>query len=411
MALWWREPSLGSTLVDLAPLGALWVVARLVPTNLLVDISAVFVALVSATVPAAVLVEANASGGHLDRWEQRAQAPPQPGTDSINVYHLVFDGFEGALFRRIIGGFDLESRLGGFVFYENTYSNYTATSRSFPSFMTGRLFDAQTAEERVGEIGRSEGLVKTLAEHGYTVSQYNAYFINHHQRAHRRRSVTEIERRLYGDLRHLGELLDLSVLVSTPVAIKPLVIRDGTGPAGRWLRLTGQGIADWSRNPPLLSHMLAEQMLAEEADRPARGQYVLAHLLLPHAPFSLATDCEYQSRRRSTYVNLIEQTTCAVRIVVDLVEVLREHDRFRDALIVVHSDHGNLQKDRPLLLVKYPGRAGQPLETARHVVQLIDVAPTILEVLDLADPELPGVVLWNDTPHVRQEIQVWVSQP
>ena len=100
-------------------------------------------------------------------------------------------------------------------------------------------------------------------------------------------------------------------------------------------------------------------------------------------------------------VNLAEQTICTVVKIREIADTLRALDRFRDAMIVIHSDHGTLRHDRPLVLVKYPGAQTEPFRIARHEVQLIDIAPTILDALGLDHADLDGVNLQNDEARAR----------
>ena len=383
-------------LFEVGVLLALWALVRLCSASRLVRIASLFCALLSVAVPGVVAIEAVRADESVAGWTKAASVSPVAVNDSPNLYHLVFDGFDGTLFERIVSELDLESSFAGFVWYSNAVSNYTSTSRSFPSFMTGRLYDKTTLDKAGDRLTRTEGLVKTLASKRYKVTQYNAYYINNHSLAHERHSTASIEANVYGHRRRLVQLLDLSALLVAPQVLKAQTTIDGRGLFSHWFLRTRHAYADWTRNPPLLSLMLLDQLLEDEQRRPARGQYVNAHFLIPHAPESLNAACQYVPAMSRVVAHLAEQTICTVMKIREIADTLRGFDRFRDAMIVIQSDHGTLRRARPLLLVKYPGAQTEPFQIARHEVQLIDIAPTILDALGLEHADLDGVNLQND---------------
>ncbi len=404
------ELSTGALLIDAGLIIALAVLVTLVPAPKIIDITCVFSLLAAVAAPATVMFEARRADESVVAWLRDAPAPPDASIDRPNIYHLVFDGFDATLFERLVPELGLEANLAGFVWYPNALSNYTSTRLSFPSFMTGRIFDESVTDETGGRIGRREGLVKSLAEIGYTVTQYNGYYLNNHARAHVRRSTAELDAALFGRLRQLVQLLDLSILLATPSVLKPYTALDGRGLVGHWALRGPRSLADWTRNPPVLSRMLFDRMLEDEGQRPARGQYVNGHFLIPHSPFVLSARCEYQPSRTKSLVTLTAQSMCTIAKLTELVDRLRALDRLEDAMVVVHADHGTMRRDRPLLLVKPPGRSDEKLEVARQVVQLADIAPTIHKAVGLDVAGFDGRPL-DETKGVDREIKVFIANP
>ncbi len=398
-----------AVLIDVCLIAVVFALVRFVRTSVLVRATCVFSVLAAALVPSVVAVEAARAPEPVIDWARESRPPPVPIADSPSVYHLVFDGFDAATFGQIVEGLDLGGELAGFVWYEKALTNYTSTRLSFPSFMTGRVFGKTMTDETGGRLGRREGLVKTLSRKGYTVTQYNAYFVNNHTLTHVRRSTALIEEALYGRLRHLTQFLDLSVLLAAPSVLKPLTVSDGRGLASQLLAAENRAVADWTRNPPLLTRMLFDLMLDEEAGRPPRGQYVNGHFLIPHAPHVLSSECEYQPGRTASTLTLVAQSVCAVNKIRQLIGELRRLGRFTDAMVVIHGDHGTIHRDRPLLLFKQPGRAEEPFEIASHVVQLADVVPTIHRLLGLELDGLDGVPL--DDASAERNIRVYLAKP
>ena len=93
-----------------------------------------------------------------------------------------------------------------------------------------------------------------------------------------------------------------------------------------------------------------------------RGRVFFAHLLLPHAPYYLSSDCQardvedwYNRKfyhrnlktvgskryREEAYQRYFEQTRCLLSRLGDLFDAMRREGAFEDWTIVVHGDHGS----------------------------------------------------------------------
>ena len=397
--------------VDIGIWILIWVAIRRLPERALVDIVAMFSVFLSIAAPALVIIESLRADPAVSRWADSTLPAPPLNQELPNIFHLVFDGFEGFLLPRIVSEPQFTSTFAGFTWYQNALSNYTVTSLSFPSFMIGREFDMFVTPKSAGRLGRSEGLIKTLSSNGFRVRQYNAYFINNHQSSHERFSTASIETELYGNLRHMVQLLDLSLLVAAPTALKTETVINKRGLFSHWFFRNKRAIADWTRNPPLLSLLMFSRLIDDLPQTTPHGLYLNAHFLLPHSPKTLTPSCNYEPSRDNTMMPHLEQTVCTTIKIGEFLDTLRNLDRFRDAMIVIHSDHGDILRRRPLLLVKYPGRSQEPLEVARYQVQLLDIAPTILKAVGLEDTGLSGMPLQVVNSETSRDIVVWDSDP
>ena len=154
---------------------------------------------------------------------------------------------------------------------------------------------------------------------------------------------------------------------------------------------------------------MLRRLAREEQRRPPDGQYVYAHAAIPHAPWVFNRNCRYvgnsgarrPAQRRQAYLG---QAECALTLAAEFLDQLKRLGRYDSAVIVVHGDHGQrirfadgarnsttlgtpdatlLSSVNALLMVKRP-RAKGPLAIKATPTQLVDLFPTILDVLNVA---------------------------
>ncbi len=155
-------------------------------------------------------------------------------------------------------------------------------------------------------------------------------------------------------------------------------------------------------------------MTLDEPVRETSCQYVYAHALLPHDPFVVDGQCRHAGNWRSRPVKIgskqayLQQAECGLRKVVDFLQVLKRLKRYDTATIVLHGDHGNtlrfrtstdksnagvlgrpragmLSRVQALLTIKRP-HAQHRLEVVERPTQLVDIYPTIIDLLGLEPP-------------------------
>jgi arylsulfatase A-like enzyme len=152
-----------------------------------------------------------------------------------------------------------------------------------------------------------------------------------------------------------------------------------------------------------------ERLLTDEADRPGHGQYVYAHLILPHYPYVWDGECRLNKR-----TGFIDQTSCATNLIKDFVGKLKQLARYDDSLIILQSDHGTSGVDaepffplprleagqraseefskrlHALLLIKPPDAGAVPLRVSEDISQLADIPATVYDLLDAVPPPTDG---------------------
>lgn len=130
-----------------------------------------------------------------------------------------------------------------------------------------------------------------------------------------------------------------------------------------------QGLAEaslpaWSWElfrPPSVSSLREMERLAEEIGRARRGDFLFAHLLLPHSPFAMNADCsvrepsrwlDHKSRslpagrvntpatRDARFRAHFEQVRCTLNRLDRILASLSQNPEASDAVVVIHGDHG-----------------------------------------------------------------------
>jgi hypothetical protein len=351
--------------------------------------------------------------------------PRALGTGELagNVYHFVLDGLQtDATIEVLRRRPDLAAAFQGFTFFSNNISNYLTTRKSAASYFTSTLYDGSEFN-RWQNSWRRQGLMSIVAEAGYTIWKYSPFadwernpFVYSF-----RYNIDIYERGLgrggssFSDFLHIW-LIGLAPNPLTNEAVELTgEIRD------RLYRL----LVDDAR--PLTAHegihpyagaLMMGLLPEEEAERPVNGQYVYVHPALPHPPMVMDHDCRFvglHPGRDETPAHLnpfLDQSECALALTAAFLHHLEELGRYDSATIVVHSDHGlgngfvsqprapvrgdilGLSREGVLsrvstpLMVKPAGARGE-LAMEAMPTQLIDLLPTLVELLDLPPPDYP----------------------
>jgi hypothetical protein len=362
--------------------------------------------------------------------------PPEKLANRGNIYHVTFDGYSGVTFLESLETMQLREEFDGFTFFERNRANYIWTQLSVPSYMTGSFYEENNSLKEWKELRKSSGIFNNVYEAGYEVSMYTPHSESWvHEKASHVKVHEDVLMR-YRSLSSFYHFADLWLLRVVPNFLQQEVYREGKGIFTRLLvkedRLAGGNAQVFG------SVELMRQLINDEADRPDHGQYVYAHLLIPHDPYVMNRDCVF-----SPDSGYNEQALCATRLMAELVSELKELGRYRESTIIFQSDHAivrnppesgsnrtmsleikkeieviNLRQwpaeridnvTRALLLVKPPLQSGKPLGTSDLLTQLADIPATIYDLLDLQiRVKEGGSVFSPDIPETR-EIHIFIG--
>ena len=333
----------------------------------------------------------------------RDPAPPSrdvaalfgPGGDPAraNVYHFVLDAFPDELLEPCLppGG---PEALAGFTRF-HAVAPARSTALVLPTILTGRSL-AGTVEERLQEAFSGEtSLFRRLGRAGYRTAAFGPRFLYGRRPAALDLVVLHEDNAREPDLAGLqrATFLRLWAYVTLPRSLAaPLARGRLLGFDADFLQMAStQRLSTQAQ--PIVSRLSLESLLEIEPRLPARGRYTLVHLLLPHNPYVLRSDCGHESALGR--VSLREQTECTLRLLVRFLETLRRLDRLDGSVVVVHGDHGSgealrdgrLVPDeaawlRTMVLAK-PAFARGSMRVAEETARLEDIAPTLLALLGI----------------------------
>lgn len=350
---------------------------------------------------------------------------PQEAATTGNIYQFVLDGFSGVDVADLLEEMNVVESFSGFTYFENNRSNYLNTRMSVPSFLTGTTHNSEdlcTWRRFITE----GGVGSILNRREYRNSYYGLSEFAHEEVAF---VVTPSDVEISLDLMHFIQLGDILSLRVIPQIWHQEMFRDNRGP---FSRVSGTMLHNfWSRMKYIWIRVL-NRMVKDEKGRAVVGNYVYAHVQLPHAPFELDEWCNpilWESDRalelsERTLIGTINQSRCAVRKMVEFLDVLREEGKYKESLIIIQSDHGTKifaddkmngrqksagERDeippemnivsrisRSLLIIKPFGRETERFEVSDRLTQLLDIPATIMSELGEADKFEEGISVFSD---------------
>ena len=370
-----------------------------------------------------ILVSLGYAGVLLLSEESRArpaQAPTEGAPDIPgNVYHIVLDSMRTDVFLRALERTALAPEFAGFDLFKNNIANYVTTVPSSASYFTGTFYRGGRWKTWIEQWYR-KGVFAAVSERGYQVWMYAPFpywKTRHVDRFWYNFDILEQEDGVVANVGFHGLIqIWLASLAPNPLTNEVLPA------AGAWRDrvfrlLTGE--AEPLSVPelhPLAGVSMLRRLVREEDLRAAQGQYVYAHAALPHAPFVFDPDCRHVGQPKTRPQPLpedpyLQQAQCTIRLVAAFLRRLRDLGRYDAATVIVHADTGLgigrvgdgpprpgkstlgvanadlLNGIEALLMIKRP-YATAPLRISEAPTQLVDLFPTLLDVLDL-EPAYP----------------------
>ena len=284
-------------------------------------------------------------------------AVPDPGEPG-NVYHILLDAYQSESFAYSTGARAV-TRYPGFTFYTRFNTMFPRTESSEPAMIEGRVPAGISIDDWPARALR-DGFWRDLSRAGVEPWLYTYGRALCPDYAFKCVASSDLEREADTTISE-GATIDLWAIRLMPASVRALLRSTADGEGSGFDRTVGfsvtralgsafgeendgEGAASLTALPRQFFNLQQfDELLADEAQRPARGQYVYYHALIPHPEFIMNDRCEpireprYGSDRYWAFV------ACANLMIDRLVQRLRDLDRFDDALIIVHADHGDPQ--------------------------------------------------------------------
>jgi hypothetical protein len=264
-----------------------------------------------------------------------------PSTKTLpNIYHFVFDAYQTDLLEHTLTSGTMKT-LGGFTFFPNNKAEWGWTPMSLGTVFSGRdyFYDRTNAAFVSDAFTTKASVLYWLKSVGYETVAFvpggwsgQGTFID---------SVVYHDDAVHDDLLPLNEeaFWNLWLYANTPAALRDAVIRrnwfDGLTEQDMNLLENGRLLPSSS---PVTSYLGFQKMMETEKSLSPTGRYTFVHVIIPHHPMKLRADCTYSMGSSTT--NAIEQARCALKLIVDFTELLKDLGRFDDSLILIHGDHG-----------------------------------------------------------------------
>ena len=392
--------------------------------------------------------------GELERQSARWDDPPQgiyEFSTNQNVIHVVLDAFQSDVFREIVeedrARFDRE--LDGFVFFVDHAGAFPTTSFAMPAMLTGSLYrNEKPVEEFLQDAFEQGSVLNGLARNGYEVDVASIMRLTwatdwlvparlvdgsladepltNFYRLRRSFTSYRVHRRLVAAF-----LVDLSLFRHLPHPFKPWIYNDQA-----W-RLRSTYSPDLGYTATSARDFLEDFVERVNVSREA-PVYKLLHLGIPHRPVVLDADCSFVDVTRVSRSAFRGQARCALNLLVEFLDRLRQAGIYDSSLIIVSSDHGtgleppnlvarnNRDGGSPgidlrtritvgdagvelagivgvamaLLVVKPPASRG-PLTMSTAPTGIRDIPATVFDLLDLPH-EFPGEPAFKLEPHAAR---------
>lgn len=336
--------------------------------------------------------------------------------DNPNIYLITFDAFSSfALEKMFKEDQEYTKVFNDFEFFINNSSNYSSTSLSVPSFLTGSLYNFDMRLSVWKDKYRKEGLISDLIDKNYEIWQYVQSASMQHNDVEL--GTTNVDLLLDKSVTNLIiELFDFVLLRISPQFLHQEIYNNGSGLISKLLNKLDKdknsSVIPGEHFRALGSKLLFNKMIEEEEYRSQKGIFLHGHIYLPHGPYVIDKNAEYDPApytNKSGKERYYEQAKGVVYLINIFLEKLKSQGKFKSSLIIFNADHGSWEiglnrlppnysdrkislddnlrqvsghnvfnQSKSILLLKKPNQySNLPVKINNSKTQLLDIYPTI----------------------------------
>jgi hypothetical protein len=362
--------TIGAGLIFLGLTSVLWILREHAARILTVTMASVLAASVLLTPASATVIEGATSLSSSDRPSGNDQLPL--------IVHLIIDehiGIEGMPAGLTPAAFERDERAffdrHGFLLFGSAYSEHLNSKESISHSIN--LKSGSYMPSLLAKAGRSRWAVQSnayfdhLARLGYAIRVYQSDYLDlcgdstseRHCRTYAATSLSPLapvslpmleKARVVAGM-YLRQAHQYVVLQETYTRMRRQLAPTIALPAWNWER---------DRTGPL-SSMSALALIASDLSTARRGDFLLAHLLMPHFPYIYDGECQVRQpgawlhrwdpeaprghnntpdSRAARYALYFEQARCTLKKIDGLLTAIPPA-LARDAIVIIQSDHGS----------------------------------------------------------------------
>ena len=283
--------------------------------------------------------------------EEKSSRPLSPPEEIFefssqsNVIHFILDGFQSDIFSEIIAeDFDRYSAaLQGFTFFKEATGSFPTTYMSVPAFLGARIYkNNMPMRGFLNEVKRGKNVFNMLYDRGYETDLVtDTLFANRARYSHQYQIAIPYGGTRQQNIRsHSALMLDLVLFRHAPHFLKRYIYNNQTWLVQRLLTPKNKTL-----NLIYFSHAaFLDDMIEHLSVKTAQPVYKYVHLMTPHFPMVVNTDCRYAGKIPSTRANIKIQAKCALDHFIRFLDRLRSRGLYDSSLIILQSDHGLGQK-------------------------------------------------------------------
>lgn len=324
-----------------------------------------------------------------------------------NIIFLVLDSFEAPAFQQIISEEpEYAARFKDFTFFKNTLSPFPTTLTGVPAILSGIPYDnhGPIKEYLANVLPRS--LPSVLYDQGF---QVDLATLSHYCSWIKATTCTSLDAAGSADFQkaekaEAARLSDVVLFRSAPGYLKRWIYN-----AQNW-RLQQSFEKRKGPRQHVASIEFAEALERYARAAPGAPVFKYFHLMIPHLPIRLDSECSYLPGYSKTTVKTFNtQSKCALLLAERVLATLKRLGVYDRSEIFIFGDHGyplryfkvaeislNIFKALPLLLVKKAGETEPSLQVSEVPAMITDLPATVI-------PFSYGRSLWSLGPDEKRE--------
>lgn len=267
-----------------------------------------------------------------------------------NVYHFVFDAFQFDVLKKILKEGKIKIP-DNFIVYDNFYTEFQSTNLALNFLIESndykRLnYNNSVLHQKIFDNGNNIYL--------YTVNEPVSKFASQH--------ITTYDMRLaYSKTSNYKKIIlllsDHTFLKLSPLSLKKYLNKYEFNPKKG---LYGFSISDWINKVifkekfynsnlvkitdwPYWSYKVFLKLLNDEKKRSNYNNYIFSHFLIPHGPYVLDKEGNFMSetfKNLNLYEKYEQQAIFSFVMLNNFIGELKKQNKYDQATIIVHSDHG-----------------------------------------------------------------------